>query len=328
MSYTTLLPNVPALAYSSDASILSSCCLVIKYSKALKQAAIFLRIPMHIDGFEDEQTLSLMYQADNISSIFMQPTTETLSADQRKQIARRKKDIAKTLHLRLHAPCRIHCPSFAQSLAPKPGHESSFHRLRSLARAVVANVIFDIAYVHEQNHAAFFHLLARPDTLDGLPASEHHASLHKDWTYFVPAESVHRACIEEAPVAEEDDSEAPPEYTKAPAKRAASLTTPSPPREHKRKPNLFPRASFLDAFPPSPTEKATSTTASPKPLLSSPSPPDHAPGIQHLVANAIESLLPGLLEKSRQTEENALKEQLPQALQKLSKRFYEYHFVY
>ncbi|KAL5430526.1 hypothetical protein PMIN06_012523 [Paraphaeosphaeria minitans] len=312
MAYTLLLSHVPALAYSSDPTILSSCRLAIKYSKALKQAAIFLRMSLHIHGFENGQSLSLMYQADNLSSIFMQPTTEILSADQRKEIARRGGPILKTLHLRLHTPCRIHCPSSAQSIAPKSGHDSSFYRLQDLARAVVANVIFDISYVHEKNHAAFFHLIARPDQLAALPASEPNASPHKDWTVFVPAEPVHGAPDEE------DGSEAPPQYTKAPAKRAANLTTPSPRREHKRRPNFFPRASSSDACPPSPTEKATSTTASPKPPLSSPTPSDHAPDIRHLVANAVESLLPEVLDWSRRTEKNALEEQLPQALQKLN----------
>ncbi|KAF2437715.1 hypothetical protein P171DRAFT_437721 [Karstenula rhodostoma CBS 690.94] len=309
MAYTSLLSQIPALTYSSDPAALSSCRLTIKYSAALKQAALFLRISLHIHGFDDVQSLSLMYQADNLSSIFVQPATEILSPDQRKEIARHITPAAKTLHLNLHRPCLIQCPPSARNLAPKTGHENAFHHLQELTRATVASVIFDANYIHEQHYAAFFRLTTRPDQLAGLSADEPHASRHKDWTVFVPAEIIHRA------IAEEGGSDAPPLYTEAPAKRAASPSTPSPPHKHRRKPNPL-RPSPATYTPPSPTEKATSTTASPKQQLSSPA-PLHSPGIQHLVANAIESLLPQALEKARETEKNMVEEQLPEALQKI-----------
>lgn len=183
----------------------------------------------------------------------------------------------------------------------------------------MTNVLFDANYIHEQHYAAFFRLITRPDQLAGLPASEPHASRHKDWTFLIPAESIDGAIIE-------GTSGPPPRYTEAPAKRTASPSTPSPPHKHKRR--FGSRTPSSTAYPlPSPTEKATSTAASPKPQHSSPA-SHYWPDIQHLVANAIESLLPQALQKARETETNLLKEQLPEALEKLSSAISRSNFVY
>jgi len=320
MGYTFLLRDIPALAYSSNLAAPCSCVFQILYSESLKQASISLSIQTHICGFEEPQPFELAYNADNWKTVGLSTATRDLDEGHLATIRRRNTPAARTLSLSLHSSCPVRCPPSSGSIAPKPGHETSFAQLRDLASTAEVDIVFDIHYLRSENCLAFFQLISHPYKLTGVPAEKYRGPLSRqtDWTVFSPAEDA--------------TSDAPPSYVAVPAKRprqgkcccfclqypgtdpriatnGSSPCSPSSKRERRLvSPVPFPplsptesaAAPSLSFLEGSPTEKATTVTASPSPQPLSPHHQDTSGlEIAHLVKTTIEAVLPGAMQKVR-----------------------------
>lgn len=299
MAYTFLLRNTPAFAYSSKFATLLSCNLVIKYSTSRKQAAMIVSLPTHIDGFDDAQLFDLVYNADDLVSgrTFLGPGPDDLSQSQLATITRRNDVVAvKTIHLALQTSCLVRCPPSTGCVIHKPGHDDAFRQLRNLASSTEVHIVFDANWVHEQHYAMFYRLINHPDRFGGIPTQNYKGPLSRqtDWTVFSPLDDV--------------ESEAPPSYHDVPAKRSRQYS-PSPrlpPAKRERVlkspepyPGQYPFATsalFSDGFVGSPTEKATTTTASPSPRPPF-SPYKNRPDTEDAMKSALEALLPEALNK-------------------------------
>jgi len=290
--------GIPALVYSTNnAASLLSCSLAIRLSEACMQATISLQLTVPLAGFDLEQRFTLFYDADNWvpGATALGPATLALPQARINEISRPGNPKLRTLSLVVKKPCPILCPP-PESIVPKQGLESRFRELVDLAKAIEVYVLFDYNWVHRDNYAILNRLISHSEAFTGFHSGQHAQAWLPNWTIFSPAE--------------ETTSEAPPSYTEASNKRsrqgefsptrtfpklvtkshhvAAATTTPEP-RSPKR--ILLSPPPFLA---PSPTEKATSTSSPTSKLPTSPL--GAAPDFQEAVQNAVEALLPGMLQ--------------------------------
>ncbi|KAI0574422.1 hypothetical protein TUN199_06395 [Pyrenophora tritici-repentis] len=276
--------GIPVLARSrSDAAAPWPCTLFATYSdtQAQAQASLCLRFSIPVCGFSQDQTFTLIYDADNLmpGGNFIKPATTLLPQDQLAQLARSGNPELRVLALAVKQPCSIRCPHSPGSLGPKNGFEVPFHQLRKIAQATEIDVLLDYNWVHTDNRALLEKLLKHPEELAGLVEKGKYTRQHKrvDWTVFGPV-----------------NQEEPPPYASASHKRSrpdsAAPTNSSPKHPSPKRILLEPAL-----FPGSPTEKATTTTQSPSPRPPSP----HvlvAPDIQEAVNKAVALYLPIALE--------------------------------
>ena len=203
--------GIPALAYStSDAASVSSCSLIIRHSEPHMQATISLQFSVPIHGFDDDQSFTLLYDADNLvpGTNSLGPATVSLPQARLDEISRQGNPKPRALSLTLKKPCPVRCPPSSGSVAPKHGFDSRFRQLVDLARATEVHILFDYNWLHRDYHAQFQRLINRPERLTGFRAGNSHTTLYRqaDWTVFSPVE--------------EAVSEAPPSYTNASNKRS------------------------------------------------------------------------------------------------------------
>ncbi|CAE7213243.1 hypothetical protein PTNB85_10475 [Pyrenophora teres f. teres] len=273
--YLVRKQGIPVLARSRpDAAAPWPCTLFARYSDTQAQASLYIRFSIPVYGFSQDQTFTLIYDADNlvpgVNSI--KPATTSLPQDQLDQLGRSGNPQLRVLALTVKQPCSIRCPHSTGSLGPKNGYEVPFHQLRKIAQATEIDVLLDYNWVHTVNRALLDKVLERPEELAGLVENGKYTKQHKrvDWTVFGPV-----------------DQEDPPPYASASQKRSRQTATSSLPKYPS------PKRILLDAaiFPGSPTEKATTTTQSP-----SPRPPSShvlaTPDIQEAVNKAVALYLP------------------------------------
>lgn len=273
MTYN-LFPKVgiPVLAYpTSDEASQWPCSLVIKYCEARMQATISLQSELSVQDFDNKQTFTLLYNADNLmnGSTSLGPATIPLPQARLAQLARKGNAQMRTLFLTLKTPCAIRCPRSSGSIALDP----PFPQFVSLAKATKVSILFDYNWLHQSNVERFQRLVSHPETLTGFPVDNIHAKLYRlaDWSVFSP--------IEDAV------AEVPPSYTATSVKRPRSSTPGC----------SSPKRVLLD-LALSPTEKASTTsTSSPKPPSS---PTAYAPDLQAAITSAVETLLPAALQNT------------------------------
>jgi hypothetical protein len=210
MVYTLLLRNTPALACSSDSAAATPCRLFIKYSAQHDQAAIIVSLSIITHASDNAQTFDLTYNADNLapSGTFLGPAPSNLTQTQLSSIARRATAAAfRALSLTLYTPCSIRCPPSTGCIAPRPGHAAAFRTLRNLARSTEVRIVFDDNWVQEQQYAALYRLINRPDRLAGIPVSLYQGPLSRqvNWTVFGPVDDA--------------QPEGPPRYDQVSTKR-------------------------------------------------------------------------------------------------------------
>jgi len=272
--------GIPALAHlsSDDASRSCPCSLVVRVDETHKQATIALRFGVPLDGFDADQQISLVYDADNLVPGETRLGPARGDPSQLDRITRRGGKNFRSLRIALRQPCTVICPS-SGSLAPRDASDARFQRLAALARATRLSITFDYTWLHPDKSAQFLSL-TDSSARTGFPRNAAAVSSREtDWTVFSPGEP--------AP------PDAPPAYEHASSKRhrpAARASSMSPPRTPAAKrPQLEPTAA---AAPPSPTEKATTTTATPSPRLPPSSPPAGPFDLQDAVETAVAKLLP------------------------------------
>jgi hypothetical protein len=277
--------GIPVLAYSTfDHLTPSSCILTIRHCEDPLQTTLSLLSSIPIHGCDDEQTFTLIYDADNLVSgkTKLGPAAIRLPQDRLHKITRSGNPQLKTLSLTLNDSCSIWGPLSPPSIAPKPGFESSFHQLVQLAGALQIHILFDYSWLHQDQHTRFGCLFSHGEVLTGLRIEENFAKLHRR--------------IDLAVLSSVEDAVGPPSYSdlsnKRPRQRefflldrffdsflhllATTSTSPEPPSSKRA------LLSFTDIDAPSPTEKATPP----------PSPPAYAPAPEDATRNAVATILP------------------------------------
>ena len=194
--------GVPVLAsVRSDPAAQSQCVLVVKYNEEPLQLSFFLHFTTFVHGFDDEQTFTLIYNADNLmrdATTFSNITT-SLPHDQLTSIARAGNPQIRALALTLAEPCMIRCPLSTGTLTSKSGYEAPFHRLTALAKATAIVITFDHNWVHADNRPPLTRLFTQIGAFSGIAESAD-GYRYADWSVFCTVET---------------DGEPPPSYTNA-----------------------------------------------------------------------------------------------------------------
>jgi hypothetical protein len=194
MIYNLVRKNgIPVLAYpASDDATPWTCSLVVKHSEDPMQTTLTLQSSLHIHGFDDKQTFTLRYDADNLvpGKTSLGLAAIPLPQDRLEPIMRQGSAQLKTLSLSLKAPCPIWYSHSVESISPKPGFEASFHQLLKLARATEIRILFDFNWLRKDNHTRFQRLISHSATLTGLPVDGNFTRRFRqaDWTVFSPVE--------------------------------------------------------------------------------------------------------------------------------------------
>lgn len=196
--------GIPVLASPTpNAASQWSCSLVVKYLEEGSQATLSLQSSVPVQGFDDNQTFTLIYDADNLvpGKTRLQSSPTPFRQDRLNEIARQGNAQLKTLCLSLKAPCSVWCPRSCGSIAPKSGFDTPFHQFVELAGATEVYVLFDWNWLHRDKHARFQRLFTCPELFTGIPVNQVSARRYRqaDWSIFGPADHV--------------ASEAPPPYT-------------------------------------------------------------------------------------------------------------------
>lgn len=276
--------GIPALASPSDdpASFSCRCSLVIKVDAVGKRATILLEFRFPLHGFDAEQHISLVYDAENLIVGEITLGRFDLCPSQSLKISRHDGSNLRILGLALRQPCAVLCPRSLESLVPTDSHDPRFLQLVALARATHLFVAFDYAWVHPDKTTQLLNIL-NISNFTGF-AQTNNTFKRVDWTAFVPN------AIANLRSEGLEAFEPPPSYADASLKRPRQSRTNSP-----NSPEIStPKRRHLDhtsEVPPySPTEKATPTPQKPLSL-----PPGIPVEIQDAVDNAVERLLPDAL---------------------------------
>ncbi|KAH6861219.1 hypothetical protein BKA58DRAFT_48849 [Alternaria rosae] len=309
--YLVSKKGVPVLAsVRSDPAAQSACVLVVKYNEEPFQLSFFLQCTTFIHGFDDEQTFTLIYDADNLMRDLtsLNNATTSLSHDQLTSIARAGNPQIRALALTLAKPCKIRCPSSTGTLTSKSGYEAPFHRLVALAKATAIDITFDYNWVHADNRLPLDRFFKHMGAFSGFSESAD-GYKYADWAIFCTVE---------------EDRQPPPSYTNAvdtgaSRKRPRRVTPPSQPASppHKRQHHDY----------GSPTEVATSSPCPPgtshhspsekeEAILSHAHPSLHASdevAFQEAIDKAVEAQLPAIVESMLP---NILRSILPDVLHK------------
>jgi len=167
-----LLPKngISVLVYSeADPKSRWLCSLSAKHSDTHMHATISLQSKIFIRGFDDEQTFTFLYDADNLvpNSNFLNPAMVSLPQAQLEKIIRQGNPQVRTLSLTTRKHCPINCPR--GSIEPKEGFEYPFHQLTKLAGATTVHIVFDHNWIHRDNDAKFKHLICHVQDFTGFP---------------------------------------------------------------------------------------------------------------------------------------------------------------
>jgi len=154
------------------------------------QASIYLRFSIPVRGFPQDQTFTLIYDADNLvpGASSLKPAAPSLPQNQLDKLARAGNPQLQVLALTIKQPCPIRCPSSAENLGPKSGFEVPFHQLRKIAQATKIDVLLDYNWLHTANRALLDRLIQHPEELAGLAEDDKYIKQHRraDWTVFSP----------------------------------------------------------------------------------------------------------------------------------------------
>ncbi|KAG9189918.1 hypothetical protein G6011_06786 [Alternaria panax] len=312
--YLVSKKGIPVLAsVRGDGAVQPCCVLVAKYCDEPLQISFFLKYTCFIDGFGDEQSFTLIYDADNLihGATSLQSATTPLPHHQLTSIARAGNPQMRVLTLTLAKPCRIRCPPTPGigTLTPKNGHEAAFHQLVKLAKATEINVLLDYNWIHADNREPLNRFFREPNAFAGFPDGND-GYTYVDWAVFDTTEE------QDAP---------PPSYanavdTDASRKRSRHGKTLRTPISWPvivnalrvattRSPSTSPALKRHHYDPGSPTEIATATPSPRPPHTSVSSPLEKATAshtsleataalaFQTAINRAVEAQLPALVER-------------------------------
>lgn len=219
MTHNVRKGGVPVLAYlASDTASPVSLSLVFKCNESPAQATLSLQSSLLVYGLKESQIITLQYDGDNLASCSLGPATIPLPQARLDQITRKGNPQIRTLSLTLKHACAVwHLPT-SEPLAPRPGHETFFHQLSSLAKATKIHILFDYHWLHRETHAVFEQLVEHPEQLSAFPADRNFTRKYRraDWSVFDPpgeADTVDNDATTE-------DEEPLPSYAEARSKRS------------------------------------------------------------------------------------------------------------
>ncbi|KAJ8117614.1 hypothetical protein OPT61_g1228 [Boeremia exigua] len=220
MNYNVYKGGIPALAYPHhDSTSPVSLSFIIKCNDRRAQMTLCLQSSLPFEGFDDEQTVILQYDAGNLvpGAISLGPATIPLPQARLDALARAGNAQIRTLSIKLKRACPVWChPSV--SLKPRSSCDARFTQLSSLAQATQINVVFDYNWLHRGLHAAFLRLVEHPDELGNFPVGQRYREQRLrqvDWTVFSTA----CADVGADAAAEIEEGELPPVYAEASSKR-------------------------------------------------------------------------------------------------------------
>jgi hypothetical protein len=257
------------------------------------QISFYLQYTTFIDGFDDEQTFTLIYDADILThgATSLKTATTALPHDQLTLIARAGNPQIRVLTLTLAKSCRIRCPISSGTLTSKSGYEAPFHRLVKLAIASEIDITLDYNWVHADNREPLERFVRQPNVFAGFPDSND-GYRYADWAVFSTIEE------QDAP---------PPSYanavdTNASRKRSRhttthSLSTSPAPKRQQYDPGSPTEVATATPSPPhtpvgSPLEKATASPSCPSISLEA----SAALAFQNAINRAVEAQLPAVVE--------------------------------
>ncbi|KAK7179217.1 hypothetical protein DPSP01_011766 [Paraphaeosphaeria sporulosa] len=277
MSHFVFRPGgIPALVSVPHKHARWLCSLVVKVDELRQQAAVELHFSAKFAGLDGDGHVTLVHDADKLASATLDDA-KAPPEHLRQQIARNNGRDLRLLALQAEQPCAVR---WRRQLGEIDHADARCEQLAVLARATALQVTFDYAWLNPKKSAQFLSLVDASKQLAGFPVGTG-LYAEADWAVFVPVDSV----------------EAPPTYEDASLKRSRQ-SLPSSPQAPP------PKRLLVDAAvdPGSPTEKATTTTASPSPRLplSSPPPPHHVnaaieAAVARLLPDALNAVLPGML---------------------------------
>lgn len=274
--------GIPVLtSLASDMPLPLPCTLVAKHSAAQQQATLSLQFRISIRGFDEEQQITLLYHADNIfaNAAALKIAIVSLPQALLDQIARNKGTDMRILSLQLKAPCVVRCPTSVETIAPHKTPDMRFSQIHNIARATRLYILFDHNWLHPTKIARFQQVVTNPAPLS--PFIENNKLRHADWTIFDTGVTAPPPCLSPPPLYEENVSS-----NKRPRQSISPPTSPLPKRV------LLSPARILQL---SPTEKATTTTASPSPRPRR-LPDTLTPNVQEAVNDALAVALPSALQ--------------------------------
>lgn len=315
--YLVSKKGVPVLASARVDGAAQSCCVLgAKYCDAPLQISFYLQYTTFIDGFDDAQTFTLIYDADDLThgASSLETATTLPPQHQLASIARAGNPQIRVLTLALAKPCRIRCPPSHGSgaLAAKSGFEAPFHQLLKLAEATEIEILLDYNWVHADNREPLERFLREPSLFAGVPDGSDRCK-YLDWTDFSAAEEQDVAPPAYAKAVDTDASRKRSRHGKssrAPTGCSINIDT----LYAATTPSLSPSpASKRHQYDPgSPTEIATATPSPRPPHISAGSPKEKtaasssyphtsleaaaALAFQDAINRAVEAQLPALVE--------------------------------
>ncbi len=221
MTYSVCKGGIPALVYPHyDATSPVSLSFIIKCNHRRAQITLCLQASLPLQGLDDEQRVVMQYDAENIvpGAISLGPATIPLPQERLNALARAGNAQIRTLSVKLKSPCPVWHQSSAP-LKPRPGCETQFEHLASLARTTQIEIVFDYNWLHRDLHATFQRLIEHPDELAGFPVGQRYREQRLnlgDWTVF--SYEAADACADT--VAAHIAGELPPVYVEASNKRS------------------------------------------------------------------------------------------------------------
>lgn len=186
--------GISVLASSrADMSLPSACSFMVKHSDAHLQASMVLKFSVLLRGFDSEQSIQLVLDADNLvpRHTKLQPTSTTVPQNLLVPILRNKgrSDSLHLFSLTLKKPCIVRYPqSEYTTIAPQSGLEEDFARLVHLANSTEIYILFDYQWLPAAKSDRLWSIVKHPDRLTGFRIEEKSTAGYQqgDWTIFAP----------------------------------------------------------------------------------------------------------------------------------------------
>lgn len=182
------------------------CFLVVRVDARRQQATVELQFARRFAGFDVEQRISLVYDADQLADATLDHADAPPSPYVRQRIARNNGRDLRLLSLVAARPCTVRWARRLGDIAH--GCDERFEQLADLARATTLHVLFDYAWLNPAKSAQFLSLVDASRQLVGFPVDES-LFTEADWGVFVRAGAT---------------LEAPPPYEDASLKRPRQCT--------------------------------------------------------------------------------------------------------
>ena len=177
----------------ADMSSPAACSLMVKHSDAHLQASIVLKFSLLLRGFDSEQTIQLVLDANNLEPrrVKLEPSSTTVPQNLLLPILRNKgrPDSLYLFSITLKEPCIVRYPQSEYStIAPQSDVQEDFAHLVHLAKSTQIYILFDYQWLPSAKSDRLWSIVNHPDRLTGFRVEEKSDAAYKqgDWTVFAP----------------------------------------------------------------------------------------------------------------------------------------------